>query len=166
MSGGSAPGRIKRRKQRNGHRGQRNTDHLQRLDSHRQRRTIKQRADDRHYVIQLAGKQRAQHGTEQLLPTIEAELSEVRAEHTALRVSYDVRGSDLAHHQATIAQLRADARVAERIEAELKGAREELRTVMRDRDMLLRNPPALLTRMEAMEKVLQQILESTAQRGG
>lgn len=90
---------------------------------------------------------------------LEQDLAKTRSDLEQLRASYDRRGSDLGHLQATVAQLRADARVAERIETELKGAREELKTVMRDRDMLLRNPPALLTRMEAMEKVLQQILE-------
>jgi chromosome segregation ATPase len=102
----------------------------------------------------------------QRVDVLEQDVVTLRAEHASLRASYDLRSSDLLQHQATIAQLRADARVADRIETELKGAREELRTVIRDRDLLLRNPPALLTRMEAMEKVLQQILESTAQRGG
>lgn len=93
---------------------------------------------------------------------LDQELALLRTEHSELRASYDCRGRDLITHQATIAQLSANARVAERIEVELKGAREELRTVMLDRDTLLRNPPVLLSRIEAMEALLQQILRATS----
>ncbi|MNS41490.1 hypothetical protein D3C72_738410 [compost metagenome] len=65
MSGGGAPGRIKRREQCNGHRDQRNTHDLQRLDRHRQRGTVEQNTDNRHQIIELAGQQRAQYGTQQ-----------------------------------------------------------------------------------------------------
>ncbi|AVQ00333.1 hypothetical protein C7S18_23840 (plasmid) [Ahniella affigens] len=93
---------------------------------------------------------------------LDQELKLLRTEHSELRTSYDCRGRDLITHQATIAQLSANARVAERIEVELKGAREELRSVIQDRDSLLRNPPVLLARIEAMEAVLRQILLATS----
>lgn len=96
---------------------------------------------------------------------LDKDMTLLREELSKLRESYDLRSRDLIHHQATVAQLRADARIAERVESELRNAREEIRTITRDRDQLLRDPPALLTRVEAIEKLLQQLVASKETTG-
>lgn len=42
-----------------------NHNDLQRLNGHRQRGAVEERADNRHQIIQLAGQQRAQPGAKQ-----------------------------------------------------------------------------------------------------
>lgn len=85
------------------------------------------------------------------------ELQGVRSEHSTLHATLERRGTDLLQLQNSLAQARATITVHEHIEADLRRTREELAKVMRDRDQMLRNPPALLQRLEAIEALLQRL---------
>lgn len=88
-------------------------------------------------------------------------LEALQTEHASMKAVFDRRGTDLVQLQNSLAQARASITVHEHVEGELRRTREELQTVMRDRDQMLRNPPALLLRLEAIETLLERLVPPT-----
>lgn len=95
------------------------------------------------------------------LARAEIELAATREKLEALRTDFDRRGSDLLQHQKTVATLTAEARLREKLEVDLHRARDDLRTVIHERDNLLRNPPALIGQLERIHRALEQLQPRT-----
>ena len=91
------------------------------------------------------------------LARAEIELAASREKLEALRADFDRRGSDLLQHQKTVATLTAEARLREKLEADLNRARDDLRAVIHERDNLLRNPPALIYQLERIHETLAKL---------
>jgi len=85
------------------------------------------------------------------------QLEALRVAHAALQAAHERRGSDMVQHQHALAQARAEVTIKDHLESDLTRTKEELRSILRDRDHLARNPPMLLTRIEAIEALLRKI---------
>ncbi len=103
----------------------------------------------------------AARDTANRLAKAEADLEEARQKLESLRADYDRRGTDLLQHQKTVATLTAEAKLREKLEIDLNRAREDLRSVIHERDNLLRNPPALIGHLERIHQALEQLQPRT-----
>ncbi|WP_245680077.1 DNA-binding protein [Aquimonas voraii] len=96
----------------------------------------------------------AARDTANRLAKAEADLEATRQTLEGLRADYDRRGTDLLQHQKTVATLTAEAKLRDKLEIDLNRAREDLRSVIHERDNLLRNPPALIGQLERIHQAL------------
>ncbi len=109
----------------------------------------------------LEASQAAQE-SKQELQRVRAELDQARSMLEALRIDFDRRGNDLLQHQSRVAALNAEATLREKAEVDLNRARDELQTVIHERDNLLRNPPALIGQLQRIHEALEKLLPRTS----